>query len=368
MTGRSPRKPLRISSAIVIALVALVVGARYAVLPSVARTLVDKELDSLSGYRGKVAEVRLHLLRRSVSLQGIRIEKQDPKGKYDPFLNAKSLDIHVSLRHLIRREMLAALRLNEPSVYLTTEPAPNPAKPSSSPQQVQAKVSKELRDQLPFKISSLKIRDGEIHYVDATKPPITDLRATHVNASVDNLTNSRKLSNTLFATFDVNALMMDSGKTHLSGTFNPLKEPPEFKLNVSVKSLDISKLDPLLAQQKNVHVKKGNLDLAAEVATKDNNVVGYIKPVVTDLQVSDLKQDMKKGAGHALKEQALNLAANVAKSHKHDEQAAQIPFQGKLDQPKVSVGAAINSTLRNIFVQALTPNLEHSATLAQAGK
>ena len=51
-----------------------------------------------------------------------------------------------------------------------------------------------------------------------------------------------------------------------------------------------------------------------------------------------------------------------------DQQGTRIPFHGDLKDPKVGIWSAVGQTLRNIFIQALTPKLEHSVSLKNVTK
>jgi hypothetical protein len=115
-------------------------------------------------------------------------------------------------------------------------------------------------------------------------------------------------------------------------------------------------------------VKKGNFSLYSEMATADKSVKGYVKPIIHDLQVTDLKQDIKQGLAHAFWEQIVGAVGAIFKNHPNDQQAATIKFEGRIDDPKTDFWQIASSILHNMFIQPIDPKLEHNIKLSDVKK
>lgn len=293
--------------------------------------------------KGQVQKVSFELLGGKVILKGIRLDVQVSGDTTR--IEAREAESRLHLGQLIHGRVEADVDVIRPSLEYFQK--------TSGP-----KKSHESNIRPRFRIDALRIREGTLRIQNETKSPAYALTADHINADITNISNSRKLTDSLFASFDITAILMKSGKAHLSGRFNPVHRPPEFRLDILLEALDLSKLNPLLTAQENIQIKQGTFSLDSEVASQDGEVDGYFKSTVKDLQVSDLKKDIKKGPGHAIKEKALDIAEKATKNQTENGSPARVPFHEKLHDPNAGVIAEIGSTLRKIFIQALVPNKE----------
>lgn len=99
-------------------------------------------------------------------------------------------------------------------------------------------------------------------------------------------------------------------------------------------------------------VASGTFETYIEVKVENGSYDGYLKPFVRNADFKSA-QDANDSLWEKVKEGAADLAESVLQNDKTEKAAASIPFSGKLKDPDVDVWTAIDTLLRNAFIQAL---------------
>ena len=106
-------------------------------------------------------------------------------------------------------------------------------------------------------------------------------------------------------------------------------------------------------------VKRGRLELFTEIASIDGKFEGYVKPLLENLDILDLKQDK-----HPLEifwEALVAGVVQIFKIHSKDQLATKVPISGVFeDKPDVDIWGTIGGVLKNAFVKALPAKLDET--------
>lgn len=89
-----------------------------------------------------------------------------------------------------------------------------------------------------------------------------------------------------------------------------------------------------------------------ELAAADGHVVGYVKPVATDLALVDLDQD--KNPFNIIWEALVSVFMELFQNQEKDQFALRVPLEGNLNDPEQDGWAAFWSIFKNAFGQAFT--------------
>lgn len=104
-----------------------------------------------------------------------------------------------------------------------------------------------------------------------------------------------------------------------------------------------------------------------KVAGKDKKFIGYVKPVIKDLDIVG-PQDRKDSFLNKLWEGIVSIAGSILENKKEDQVATKIPISGDFDDPSIQTWYAIMNVLRNAFVQAIYPSIDNQINLASMKK
>jgi hypothetical protein len=139
---------------------------------------------------------------------------------------------------------------------------------------------------------------------------------------------------------------------------DPFSDQSKFDMNASVKNISLPAMNSLLRAYGNFDVNAGKFDLYTEFATKNGRVNGYVKPLITDLDIISWKKEKDDKLGRKLYESLLEAGAWLFKNRKTDRLGSKVYIHGDLRNPRISVGKAILMLLQNAFVSSLTPYID----------
>lgn len=356
-------------------------------LPEIVKWQANRTLATLPNYTGHIDGVHLALWRGGLVLKDIQIKHRDESLA----LTIKQFDAHTVWKSLFKGAWVADLNIISPRVRTLV------ARPAQAPQQakkhavdaketIEKKTGKTLPDLLagliPFQIRELHISDGSLRLQEKGQSLAAlqekdkdrkeedaqahqseqhrETRITHIDLRVRNLTNRANLSGSLTASGQLNAVVMDSGQVKLDLNINPVAKTPTFNANLSIRDIHLVELNPIFQWQWGVDVYKGTFAMMMEATAGEGRFKGYVKPFLEGLEMHNDQQDKDKSLGKKIKEAVVNVVAKVLKNDESEKVASRIPFEGAFDSPEPGLWEAVITVLRNAFIRALSPNIEHS--------
>lgn len=344
-------------------IVALLLLALRAALPWIVTTYVNRTLNSLPGYEGRIADVDIHLWRGAYTIHQVGIDKIDitPSGRVQraPMFYADAIDLSVEWGELFRGAIVGQVEFYRPELNIYAGPA----------KEEQGEAGDDfftrLQELMPLNINRLAIIDGELHFRNQVANPNVDIYLRDLNAVARNLTNSAQVSDTLAATVSARARAMNSGDFTLEMKLDPYEKRATYDLALELKNLRLPELNDYLRHYLAVVARDGRLSLFAESSAKEGRFRGYVKPIVKDLDVLKIKRD--RTMGEAVKAFFVKIMSNVFENKTREQLATKIEFAGDFADPQIGVWDAVVEFFRNAFVQALPGGLEGSVAPAQVG-
>ena len=207
-------------------------------------------------------------------------------------------------------------------------------------------------------VRELDIVHSDFAYTDQTSNPNYKLFINDTDLTLKNLSNHQ---NHGAADLTLRGKFMGSGDTNVAGDFLASQQGPAFDLKVALQNTDLTSLNDLLRAYGSFDVAAGQLSVFSQVAVKDGNMDGYIKPIFANLKVYDYQKDKDTGLLHQAKELAIGGASHLFKNRSTEKVAADIDLKGKLTSPDVDTWQAIGQVLRNAFIEAIIPGFDRAA-------
>lgn len=354
-----PRRRWRILAIVLTALIIILCIAR-AYLPTVVRWYVNRVLDQNPLYHGEIGDVSIHLYRGAYTIHDIRISKVTGNIPV-PFISMAKLDLQIQWSALLHHRVVGVVTMRKPVLnFVDAKDEAESQSGSSGP------WLKMLTDLFPFELNRVDIHGGEIHFRSyKTKSPV-DVYLDEIEASIDDLTNVRNQTTPMVTTISANGLAMDQAKFQFQMKLNPFSYRPSFELATRLLGLDVTKINNLSLAYGAFDFKRGWFDLVVQINAANGQLNGYVKPLFRDLQVFRLGQDIRQDNPVQFFWQALvGVTTGVLTNWNRNQFGTQIPFTGDLSAPKPDVLATIGNVLRNAFIRAYLPRLEHNINLDQ---
>jgi hypothetical protein len=338
----------------VLLLLGLVFAVARALLPSIAREYVNRTLDRNLLYEGRVGDVEIHLLRGAYSIHDLHISQRTGNVPV-PLLAAKEVDFAIQWKALLHGRVVGQFVMLEPELNFVAGSDQNESQTGSGGPWLEM-----IQDLFPFTINSAVIQDGSVHFRAYQSQKPVDVYLSHLNATIDDLSNIRDQTNPLVATVQASAMVMDQAKLELKMTLDPFSYRPTFHLAVRLLGLDVTKLNDLALAFGKFDFKRGWFDLVLEADAKEGQLTGYVKPLFRNLKVFSLAQDIKEDTVLQFFWQALaGGTTSVFKNLSRDQFGTLIPFTGGASgSTTTDILATIGNVLRNAFVRAYLPRLE----------
>jgi hypothetical protein len=332
-------------------LVVVLVGLR-AVLPLLAEAQVNRVLDRTRGYQGQVEDVDLALIRGAYTIEGAQLD--DTGGDVPvPIFSSPRIELFVSWAALLRGELVGEVVIREPVVNLVAAPSPQEEQMGTRPH-----WTERVQALFPVRIDHFAIHGGTLHLRNFHSEPQVDVALRDVEVVARNLSNVRDRERRRPATAEVHATAFGSGTLQADLRIDPLARDPDFGLEAQVEGIDLTQLDDFLRAYLGVDAQRGTLAVYSELDAREGRFDGYVKPLVENLDILDLAEEGdEQGPLDTVWEALAGATAEAFEAQGPDRQAAQIPLEGRFERPDIGFFGALESVLRNAFVEALRPGL-----------
>ena len=338
-------------------LVLLIVGR--AMLPWALRSYVNRTLDQNPLYDGKIGDIDVHLWRGAYSIEDIRLVKTTGNVPV-PLFASKRLDLAIEWPALMAGEIVGRVAIEQPELNFVDSAEEGGGEDQTGAGGPWLKI---LEDLFPFKINSLSVNDGSIHFraFDVDEP--VDVFIADLNASIRNLTNIHDEVTPLISTVEASGKAMGHAPLEYKMQFDPFSYRPTFKLAVRLIGLDVTKINTLTRAYGAFDFERGWFDLVVEVDAKEGYMEGYVKPLFRNLTILSLRDDVKEdNVIEVFWEALLGIATEVLENQPRDQFATNINFKGDATNPRLNILEVIGNVLRNAFIRAYLPRLHGEAT------
>lgn len=344
------------------AIALILLAARLAMSPLLLR-FVNQKLDELPEYRGRIADVDLHLLRGAYRIDSLVLEKRSGKVPV-PFFKARAVDLSIEWKALLEGALVGEIEVLGPELnFVQAPPGAGPrAKEEQGQTGIDAAWTDKVKELFPFEINRFRIREGQIHYRDLYRKPKVDIHLDHLEAEATGLTNARSDPEDLPSGFNATGRAMGHAALKVDMKLAPLADDPTFDLNAELTGLKLPELNDFFRAYAKVDVEAGTFDLYTEAAAADGRFKGYVKPLMRDLKILD-REDAEDGPLKLMWEAVVAGITEVFENQPKDQTATQIPLAGSFANPEAGIWPSVGSLLRNAFLQALRPSLDRSIAL-----
>ncbi len=341
---------------VLLIIIAVLIAARI-ILPYVLLHYANKSLANMPGYCGHVDDIDVSLYRGAYKLKCLYLDKSDSSTNVlTQFFDVDLIDLSLEWKSLFHGRLVGKVILEHPSLIVTKDKT-DPSKVVNDTSNFRTL----FKSFMPLKVNSLAVNRGVIHYIDAESLPKVDIFMTETYVLAENLSNvidSTQLPSSIHSTAN-----MSGGAMHFDMRLNPLAADPLFEMKVKLENADITLFNDFFLAYGKFDIHRGNFGLYAEFSAAHGKFIGYVKPVIKNLDVVG-PEAHKHGILHLLWEDIVGAAGVLLRNHPHDQIATKIPIEGTFKQlDKIDTWSAVAILLRNAFIQALIPSIDNEINL-----
>ncbi len=213
------------------------------------------------------------------------------------------------------------------------------------------------RPAVEISVRDLDIVHSNFAYTDKTGNPNYKLFINDTELTIRNLSNHQTQGP---AELTLRGKFMGSGDTNVAGNFLASGQGPEFNLKVAIQNTDLASINDLLRSFGRFEVANGQLSVYSQVAIKNGNIDGYVKPLFANLKVYDPQKEKGTSILHKAKELAIAGASHIFKNHSTEQVATDVDLKGKLSSPDINTWQALSEVVRNAFIEAIIPGFDRA--------
>ena len=336
----------------IVVILALALVVARAMLPGWVRDYANRKLSEIEGYRGHIADVDIHLWRGAYSIHGVDIKKTSGNVPV-PFFSAPTVDLSVEWKALFNGALVGEINFERPKINLV-----NAASKAGKQAPLDEPWTQKIRDLFPLKINRFTVNEGEIHYRDYGKKPDVDIVLDRLDVVATNLTNSRKLSETLNANIEMKGRPLRKGNFKAEMNLDPYAAKPTFALKSEIDGLPLVALNDFAKAYARITFEKGTLRVATEMNSKQGNFRGYVEPVFDNMAIFDPSEDNESPIDF-IWQGIVGGLTRIIRNHPKDRFGSKVPISGNFDDPSPAIMDTVFNVFRNAFVKAFEGRLSN---------
>ncbi|MBA3564152.1 MAG: DUF748 domain-containing protein [Gammaproteobacteria bacterium] len=336
-------------------IVLLLAVAVRAISPLAVERYVNRTLQGLDNYSGRVQDVDLAIWRGEYSLHNIRIDKRDSDIS-EPFFSAPRVDISIEWPALFRGALVAEVHAASPRMVFVDAETEQRSQKGLGPDWAET-----FEALAPFRFNRITVNDGRLEFRNFEAEPEVELYVDTIRIVAQNLTNFRDSESDVFATLEARGSALGITPMSVNARLDPVADPPEIELDAELDKLPLPALNPFLEAYVNVDAEAGTFSLYAEIATADGRFKGYVKPLMEDAEFLTLADE--GGFFRKAWEGLVEVVAEVFENQPTGRFATRVPLSGELDAVDAELLPAVFNVLRNAFVQAFSASISGTVGL-----
>ena len=323
---------------------------RFALIPPVLQDHISRHLATMEEYNATYSNISISLLDGSFSLSYVKVTKKGYR-LLIPLLQAEKMTFSIEMASLWKGALVSEISLLSPTVCFIKGVNHNSS---------QTRISSEFLsvvNKLSFlAVNELTIQNGTLRYYDFHSTPRIELAINDININASNLQNVDNEERMLSSLVEGSA-KVEEARIKIDMELNSFYKSPMFRLSAELTNLDLYVIKNFLKAYGGVDIERGIFSLYTHASTRNDKVVGYVKPEMEDITMAS--NNKEHDSRTILRQNQIFLTAG------HRARLNEIQFEGKLDKPDINIWDAVAMTLHNAFIEGLLVTMETSSAESQ---
>lgn len=336
---------------------AILVGIRIWLPFYIKNTLVNG-INDIEGYSCTIEDVDLALYRGGMTIENLNIMLTENEVT-TPYVEIKEIDLSVHFKAILDGEIVGEVYIDEPIINLMD------SEEEEEQQTGDASWAQPLLDFNPLRINEFVITNGTIQFENKSSTPPVDLHMTQIYVKASNLTNATDMSTPLPSAVSLTANIMESGEIKINGGMNILKEIPDMDIEANINNVNLVELNDFTNAYAKFDFEGGMLNVASEIALKDSEINGYIKPILKDVDIFSKKESAS--FRNKVWQASLGLITELTENQRKNQTGTKIPFKGKYTDPDIGIFTTLVGVFKNMLIKAYEAKSDDSINFSSFG-
>ena len=233
---------------------------------------------------------------------------------------------------------------------------------ATKPKEVQhaKKVAQKAKEAHTDSTTWVKVEHGtvlnsEVGFVNKATNPEYRVFISDMDLEVENLSNRLEEGTGIVK---LTGKFMGSGPMVVKGTFRPEKPTPDFELYTKIVKTKVESFNNILRAYGGMDTREGTFAFFSELTVKNNQIHGYVKPLLKDVEVYDPEQDKDKPLTKKMYEAVVGGVLGLLENKPRHEAATLTDVSGPVENPHASTWQVLGNLIQNAFFKAILPGFE----------
>ena len=278
-------------------------------------------------------------------------------GRYNVQCTAGSLDLHGRVQYSEESTVVVIdeLRLQEAKIDYVHSAATKPKEDQRAKKVVEKAKEVHQDPTTRVKVEHGKVLNSEIGFVNKATDPAYRVFMADLEMDFDNLSNRLDEGT---GVVKIMGKFMGSGHTEAKGTFRPEHPKPDFDLNVKIVKTNVETFNNVLRAYGDLDTHRGTFAFFSQLAVKNDEIHGYVKPLLKDVEVYDPEQDKDKPATKKIYEAVVGGVLGLLENKPRNEAATVTDLSGPVENPRADTWQVLEKLVQNAFFKAILPGFE----------
>jgi len=278
-------------------------------------------------------------------------------GRYNVQCTTGALDLNGRVKYSTEATIVAIndLRLKDAKIDYVHSAATKP-KEVQRARKVAEKAKEAPKDSTTrVKVEHGKVINSELGFINKATEPDYRVFVSDMDMDVENLSNRLEEGTGIVK---ITGKFMGSGFLEANGTFRPEKPRPDFNQSVKIVRTKVESFNNILRAYGDMDTHHGLFAFFSELSVKDNQIRGYVKPLLQDVEAYDPEQDKDKPLAKKIYEAVVGGVLGVLENEPRKEAATTTDLSGPVENPHANTWQIVGKLVQNAFFKAILPGFE----------
>jgi hypothetical protein len=308
--------------------------------------------------RANLLAIPVPRLEAEVKVDRLQVKNLLPvAGRFNVQCREGALDLNGRVQYSNESIVVAIdeLRLQDAKIDYVHSTATKPQEVRRA-KKVAEKVNKAQKDStVRVKVEHGQILKSELGFVNKATDPDYRVFISDIDMDVKNLSNRLEEGT---GVVKLTGKFMGSGLTDLKATFRPEKPRPDFDLYAKIVKTRVEAFNDVLRAYGDMDTHRGMFAFFSELSVKDNQIRGYVKPLLKDVDVYDPQEDKEKPVTKKMYEAVVGGVLKLLENEPRNEAATVTDLSGPVENPRADTWQIVAKLVQNAFFKAILPGFE----------
>ena len=205
------------------------------------------------------------------------------------------------------------------------------------------------------KIEHAHVINSDVGFVNKATKPDYRVFISDLELDVNNLSNRLEEGT---GAVKLTGKFMGSGSTVVTAAFRPEQPRPDLDLYVKIVRTNVEAFNDVLRAYGDMDAHRGMFAFFSEISVKNDQIHGYVKPLLKDVDVYDPGQDKDKPLTKKVYEAVVGGVLELFENKPRNEAATVTDLSGPVENPRANTWQVVGNLVQNAFFKAILPGFE----------